>query len=293
MLFENQNQIFLENNLTVKIEKKPRKNLSIIIKRDGQIIVRSPLKFSNKKIQELLISKQAWISKTLQKIQQKQREENENQSNLKQNQEIYIFGEKYKIQVFFENESQNQKEIFKNKYLQNLSFVLEKNINQLDSFWLENFCLDQSSKTFFVSSQVFRFRDRDKKIKTFLEKLLEIYLNQNIPRFLQKLKLTTSFSLKIKDYKSKWGSCHYFTKILKIPFLKQKSISKVGLCFNFSLVFFDYKIIDYLIAHEVCHILEANHSHKFWSLVAKIYPDYKEAKKFLREKSHFQIYKFE
>ena len=33
--------------------------------------------------------------------------------------------------------------------------------------------------------------------------------------------------------------------------------------------------IDYVIIHELCHLRQMNHSHKFWSEVAAIMPDYK------------------
>jgi hypothetical protein len=43
------------------------------------------------------------------------------------------------------------------------------------------------------------------------------------------------------------------------------------------------KLADYIIAHELCHLKEFNHSQKFWNLVARAVPDYLEIKKELNK----------
>jgi predicted metal-dependent hydrolase len=37
-----------------------------------------------------------------------------------------------------------------------------------------------------------------------------------------------------------------------------------------------------VIVHELCHLLELNHSRRFWALVGKTFPDYKELRRELR-----------
>jgi len=49
------------------------------------------------------------------------------------------------------------------------------------------------------------------------------------------------------------------------------------------LLFAPDDVIDYLIIHELAHLVEMNHSAKFWALVAKAMPDYKEKERWLRE----------
>ena len=41
-------------------------------------------------------------------------------------------------------------------------------------------------------------------------------------------------------------------------------------------------IIDYVITHELCHVIEPNHSKSFWSLVKSYDPDYKKKDKWLK-----------
>ena len=42
-------------------------------------------------------------------------------------------------------------------------------------------------------------------------------------------------------------------------------------------------VIDYVVVHELAHITHKNHSRRFWSRVEAMYPDYKDAKAWLRE----------
>lgn len=64
-----------------------------------------------------------------------------------------------------------------------------------------------------------------------------------------------------------------------IRFVKQKSfwiykqVKKV-----------EENILDYVVVHELCHLLEMNHSPRFWSQVEKILPDYRERRNWLKKK---------
>ncbi len=74
--------------------------------------------------------------------------------------------------------------------------------------------------------------------------------------------------IRIKEQKSRWGSCS----------------SRGNLNFNWKIVMAPDEIIDYLVVHELCHLLHMNHSKEFWDSVGKIIPDYKEREKWLKEK---------
>lgn len=82
-----------------------------------------------------------------------------------------------------------------------------------------------------------------------------------------------------------------FTEKIPIPNLKiRKMTSRWGVCntrnnnitLNYYLHKYDIECLDYVIVHELSHFIEANHSSNFWKVVAKYYPNYKEAKKKLR-----------
>ncbi|WP_048159789.1 M48 family metallopeptidase [Thermococcus barophilus] len=64
----------------------------------------------------------------------------------------------------------------------------------------------------------------------------------------------------IRVQKNKWGSCS----------------SKGNLSLNIALAALPEELLDYVVTHELAHLLELNHSKHFWKLVAKIHPDYKK-----------------
>ena len=69
----------------------------------------------------------------------------------------------------------------------------------------------------------------------------------------------------VRDQSSRWGSC-----------------STTGvLSFSWRLILAPCFVLDYLAAHEVAHLIEMNHSARFWRLVAKICPDHERAKVWL------------
>lgn len=101
-------------------------------------------------------------------------------------------------------------------------------------------------------------------------KWLKIQAEDYIPNRVQKLAKLHNFDykkLQLKNLNSRWGSC---------------SIKKI-LSFNVKLMYFNYKVIDYVIVHELCHLKEMNHSAKFWKLVKSIIPDYNSYRKELNK----------
>jgi predicted metal-dependent hydrolase len=71
----------------------------------------------------------------------------------------------------------------------------------------------------------------------------------------------------IKDTRSRWGSCS----------------SKGNLNFSWRLLLGPEAVLDYVIAHEVAHLKELNHSPAFWAHVATLCPDYKTQRAWLRK----------
>ncbi len=73
--------------------------------------------------------------------------------------------------------------------------------------------------------------------------------------------------IRISGARRRWGSCSV----------------KNNLAFSWRLILAPTTVIDYVVAHELAHTQEKNHSKKFWDLVKKIYPNYKESRKWLKE----------
>ncbi len=76
-------------------------------------------------------------------------------------------------------------------------------------------------------------------------------------------------SINYKPLKGRWGSCS----------------SKQELVFNTLLIQLPWELIEYVVIHELCHILQMNHSPDFWAEVAQRCPDYKARKKAIKSYS--------
>jgi predicted metal-dependent hydrolase len=90
-----------------------------------------------------------------------------------------------------------------------------------------------------------------------------------IPKRVQELSKNTGFNYKkvtIRSQKTRWGSCSANGK----------------LSFNYRLIKFRERVVDYVIVHELCHLKELNHTKKFWKLVERFCSDYKNLKKELK-----------
>lgn len=73
--------------------------------------------------------------------------------------------------------------------------------------------------------------------------------------------------VKIVDLKYRWGSC----------------TPRNNLNFNWRLIKAPIRVIEYVIVHELAHLLEANHTERFWQMVKTQIPDYERAKLWLKE----------
>jgi predicted metal-dependent hydrolase len=71
--------------------------------------------------------------------------------------------------------------------------------------------------------------------------------------------------LTVRDQRSRWGSCS----------------SRGALNFNWRLVLAPHDVLDYVVVHEICHLVELNHGPSFWRLVERRRPNYRESKRWL------------
>ena len=76
--------------------------------------------------------------------------------------------------------------------------------------------------------------------------------------------------IKLRKTKSKWGHC----------------TSTGVLQYNWMIMLAPYSIIDYMITHEVCHLLHMDHSQRFWNQVESICPDCDHYINWLKEHEH-------
>jgi predicted metal-dependent hydrolase len=54
---------------------------------------------------------------------------------------------------------------------------------------------------------------------------------------------------------------------------------------NWRLIHLPLPLIDYVVAHELAHLEQMNHSPRFWAVVERLYPDYKVARSELKRRT--------
>ncbi|MFY9326750.1 MAG: SprT family zinc-dependent metalloprotease [Georgfuchsia sp.] len=68
-------------------------------------------------------------------------------------------------------------------------------------------------------------------------------------------------ALSLSSARTRWGSC-----------------SATGIRLNWRLIHLPLHLIDYVVAHELAHLEQMNHSPRFWAVVERLYPGHKNAR---------------
>ena len=226
----------LEKYFDCKIElifSKKRKTLSIQINPNG-IKIRSSYWMPENEIKKFLFQNDKWIRKKLaeQKIKIK--------PNLKiiNNQKIILSGEDYYLKI--------NSHLVQKPELKNNSLIICNNIDGIKSFG---------------------------SLRNQVEYIIRNFSNDFLytrTQYFSKIMNVEPLSIKVKNYKSRWGSCS----------------AKGDISYNWKIIFAPSKIIDYLIIHELSHLVFFNHSKRFWLKVEEYQPDFKENRKWLKDNSY-------
>jgi predicted metal-dependent hydrolase len=104
----------------------------------------------------------------------------------------------------------------------------------------------------------------DRRVSDFLRREAKRDLETASQRFANELGLAVG-RVTVRDQSGRWGSCS----------------TTGGLSFSWRLILAPRYVLDYLAAHEVAHLVEMNHSAKFWRLVTRLCPGHERAKTWL------------
>lgn len=77
--------------------------------------------------------------------------------------------------------------------------------------------------------------------------------------------------IRIRSPRRLWGSCHPVKRVVH---------------FNWKLVMAPLEVLDYVVVHELSHMMVADHSRRFWSVVERYCPDHRSHKKWLRQNAN-------
>lgn len=79
--------------------------------------------------------------------------------------------------------------------------------------------------------------------------------------------------ISIRGQKTRWGSCS----------------SKGNLNYNYLLTLCPDDVIEYVVIHELCHRIYMNHSKRFWEKIEEFCPNYRQARKWLKQNGNSLI----
>lgn len=101
--------------------------------------------------------------------------------------------------------------------------------------------------------------DGDLKLSDFLQNTLIQEIPQRMEFWAKKIGVPVPL-WKTRNMKSRWGSCNIRKRLITV---------------NLRLVHRPIECLDYLLVHELCHLLEPRHNSRFWGLVARQKPNWK------------------
>lgn len=127
--------------------------------------------------------------------------------------------------------------------------------------------IDDTLKKVFIDGK-FIFGPSNEMIDKYYQKEAKKFIEARFTRCYNLFSDLPNCKLRFRKMTSRWGVCNTKLKIITI---------------NTELYKYDVSLIDYVIIHELCHLKEANHSPRFWKEVQKYYPNYKQARKLLKE----------
>ncbi len=214
-----------------RLVRTKRKTLALIIRPDGTLEVRAPLRLPQKDILEWVAGKREWIEKHRQEVLKEQAERAKLANRpLQSGDLIYILGQSYPLRIIKTQDS-----------------VLR----------LETTRLIMSSDLLPHAQAV---------LQKFLTNHLSLTLTLRLPHFTDLIG-KEPMKVRLSKARTRWGSCS----------------SHGNIAFNWRLAMAPLEIVDYIIVHELVHLKHPNHSRAFWAEVARILPDYKARKQWLKQ----------
>lgn len=111
----------------------------------------------------------------------------------------------------------------------------------------------------------------EKLIKQWYSDKLSEIIDESVALYSENMQVTPS-EVVVRSYTRRWGSCS----------------SRGVVSFNYLLAMAPRWVIEYVVVHELAHLVHMNHSPAFWALVERHYPNPKAAKDHLKE--HGPVY---
>jgi len=212
--------------------------------KQGKVLVRAPHYVDKKFISDLVQKKSAWLSAKL--IEQSQA--SQQCCHFNQGDQLLFFGQLVRLHISFASSA--------------------------DTFFIEHSQEQPKLNVVLAKRYISKLND-EQLCRIAVKKHLERYFKQQAQTIIlsrvshySELTQLKPQGIKIRQYNARWGSCN----------------SKGEVSFNYLMMMLPDHVIDYIVVHELCHLRFLNHSVDFWQLVAKHFPNYLQAKQWLKDR---------
>ncbi|WP_228444808.1 YgjP family zinc-dependent metalloprotease [Mycoplasma tullyi] len=230
----NINKILMVGNFQVNVTKKKGvKNIYLKVKPPfGDIFVSCPLNCSDESIIDFVLSKLNFIFKAKQSIL---RNSEQFYPNFETGEKIYLWGEIFNLLIVHTKKRPSVQ-------------VKEGNI----ILNVDQNCDQKTKEKIFDNWSKKSLMHEMKKIITDLERIMGVSANE----------------YRIKNMKTKWGTCNVDKKRIWISL---RLVKKPLIC------------LLYVLIHEMTHLIEQNHTKRFYEIVGHYLPNWKEINKLLKK----------
>jgi len=222
------------NDIALQVIRSARRKSIAIKIQDGKVSLHLPKLMPLWLAKQFVMRKQQWIDDKLQQYQQRPPARQFIQGELQP-----FLGEYYPLEILYE--ANRQRIHIK---LEQQKLIIQAPVN--------------------VSSLQIR-----QALTRWYKRQAEVLLTARVQLLAEQTGLSPK-QVKIKSYKSRWGSCNIRGEIQ----------------LNWQLVQATQAINDYVIIHELCHLQQHNHSKAFWELVERFDPNYREHRRWLKNQGH-------
>jgi predicted metal-dependent hydrolase len=227
-----------------QVLRSRRKTLALQVKQ-GLVFVRAPYHIDEKCISSFIQKKDAWLRAKI----FEQNQTVDYCCDFTQDSKLFVFGQLVTLNITFANSGEKS----------STSLIELTNGHQ--------------ALAIVLSTRIQHKLTNESQLAIVIKKQIEHYFMQQAQRYIlpkveyySKLTQLAPTSIKIRQYRARWGSCN----------------NRGELSFNYLLMMLPNHVIDYVVVHELCHLRYLNHSTTFWQLVAKFFPDYIDAKKWIK-----------
>lgn len=124
--------------------------------------------------------------------------------------------------------------------------------------------------------------NEDKQLKLALSPRLDTHHIERCVMSWYRNRAMACFSERVAVYANKLGVPQPPLRLSRATTLWGSCNARGVVSINWRLIQMPLYLIDYVVAHELSHLIEMNHSPAFWQLVERIYPDYKKVRKELK-----------